>query len=100
MTACGNDQTANLAKGEAFCRQASRMGADIALFPEMWNIGYTPFGPDEDGCGFNLWKAPELWNATTAISRTDWQPTRAQWRSQAIGQDDAFISISKNLPAN
>ncbi len=30
----------NLKKGLAACRQASRMGADIALFPEMWSIGY------------------------------------------------------------
>lgn len=33
-------QEENLAKGLAFCRQAKQMGADIALFPEMWNIGY------------------------------------------------------------
>jgi len=42
MTACGSDQDTNQSKGEAFCRQASEMGVDIALFPEMWNIGYTP----------------------------------------------------------
>jgi predicted amidohydrolase len=35
MTACANDQDANLAKGEAFCRRACEMGADIALFPEI-----------------------------------------------------------------
>jgi hypothetical protein len=33
MTACGNDQDANRSKGEAFCRRARDMGADIALFP-------------------------------------------------------------------
>ena len=45
MTACGDDQDANLAKGETFCRQAREMGADIALFPEMWNVGYTFYDP-------------------------------------------------------
>jgi N-carbamoylputrescine amidase len=40
MASCGNDQSANREKGEQFCREAARMGADIALFPEMWNIGY------------------------------------------------------------
>jgi predicted amidohydrolase len=30
----------NLRKGLAFCIQARQMGADIALFPEMWNNGY------------------------------------------------------------
>ena len=28
-------------KGEAACRRAKEMGADIALFPEMWNTGYA-----------------------------------------------------------
>ncbi len=36
LAACGVDQASNLSKGEAFCRQARLMGADIALFPEMW----------------------------------------------------------------
>ncbi len=27
-------------KGESACRQAKEMGADIALFPEMWSDGY------------------------------------------------------------
>src|SRR5439155_24006346 len=36
-----DDQAKNLARGEAFCRRARTMGADIALFPEMWNITYT-----------------------------------------------------------
>lgn len=30
----------NLQKGIACCRQAKVQGADIALFPEMWSIGY------------------------------------------------------------
>lgn len=30
----------NLQKGIACCRQARTQGADIALFPEMWSIGY------------------------------------------------------------
>ena len=29
-----------LAEGERSCREAKAGGADIALFPEMWNIGY------------------------------------------------------------
>lgn len=31
----------NLKKGMEACRQAKIMGADIALFPEMWSTGYT-----------------------------------------------------------
>lgn len=39
MAACGNNQAANLAKGEEFCRRARSMGADIALFPEIQRDG-------------------------------------------------------------
>jgi len=49
MTAHGTDLAANQAKGEVFCRRAATMGADIALFPEMWNIGYTPCPSDAEG---------------------------------------------------
>ncbi len=30
----------NLEKGLRYCRQAAELGADIALFPEMWSNGY------------------------------------------------------------
>ena len=33
-------QEGNLLKGLDYCKKAKQMGADIALFPEMWNIGY------------------------------------------------------------
>jgi len=47
------------------------MGADIALFPEMWNIGHTPCPPDEEG--------------------------RNRWQAQAIAPDDGFIAHFKEL---
>lgn len=31
----------NLEKGIEYCRKAKQQGADIALFPEMWSVGYT-----------------------------------------------------------
>ena len=31
----------NLQKGVDACRKAKTMGADIALFPEMWSVGYS-----------------------------------------------------------
>ena len=34
-------QERNLIKGLDYCKRAKQMGADIALFPEMWNIGYS-----------------------------------------------------------
>ncbi|MBN1137475.1 MAG: carbon-nitrogen hydrolase family protein, partial [Anaerolineae bacterium] len=60
------DQAANLSKGEAFCRQAKTMGADIALFPEMWNVGY---------------KWPDL-------ARSD---ERRAWQEQAVSRDGPFV---------
>ena len=41
------DLAANLEKGITACRKAKDMGADLALFPEMWSCGYTiPEDPD------------------------------------------------------
>lgn len=37
----GATRQENLQKGLAACRQAKAMGADLALFPEMWSNGYT-----------------------------------------------------------
>ena len=67
MASCANDQDANLAKGEQFCRRAAAMGADVALFPEMWNVGYS--------CGFDK-------------NREDF---RAVWAAQAVGRHDPFV---------
>ena len=89
MTAKGSDQAANLVKGEDFCRQASRMGADIALFPEMWNVGYTPnhsWDPSVE-----LLRGPAQW--TEERKRDAKTPNRSElWQGQAIGRDDPFIT--------
>ena len=37
----GNDQNRNLEKGLERCREAKALGADLAVFPELWNIGST-----------------------------------------------------------
>lgn len=37
----GQSPEENRQKGLSFCRQAKEMGADLALFPEMWSTGYT-----------------------------------------------------------
>ena len=61
LAACGHDQAANLAKGEAACRRAAAMGAEVALFPEMWNVGYTAKSPFAYGSGAKLWRVPTRW---------------------------------------
>ena len=72
MTSCGTDQAANLAKGEDFCRRAKALDADLALFPEMWNIGYTFFDPNEAGA-------------------------RERWAAQAIGVESDFVTHYRRL---
>ncbi len=72
MTACGNNQAANQVKGEAFYRHGCMMGADIALFPEMWNNGYTFGDPAVPG-------------------------KREHWLAQAVSQEDAFINHFRTL---
>jgi N-carbamoylputrescine amidase len=49
----GLDQEANLAAGLAACREARELGADIALFPEMWNVGYSTAEMKADGRAWN-----------------------------------------------
>ncbi len=36
-----DSQGENLSKGIEYCKKARQMGADIALFPEIWNTGYV-----------------------------------------------------------
>ncbi|MEP7059201.1 MAG: carbon-nitrogen hydrolase family protein [Actinomycetota bacterium] len=59
IPANGRNIASNLTTGLQACREASEAGADIALFPEMWNVGYElePIDtlPDlaiDDGDGF------------------------------------------------
>ncbi len=72
MNACGNDTRANLEKGEMFCRRAAELGADIALFPEMWSNGYSFFDAKEIGA-------------------------RERWAAQAIARDSEFVKYFQNL---
>jgi predicted amidohydrolase len=72
MVSAGSDQGDNFVKGEQYCRRAAAMGADMALFPEMWNIGYSAFDPHQPGAF-------------------------EQWASQAIGPRDPFIIHFKAL---
>ena len=39
----GNSLVTNLERGIAACRRAKALGADVALFPEMWSNGYDVY---------------------------------------------------------
>ena len=55
----------NLKKGMGACRKAREMGADIALFPEMFSNGYRIYGrPVEEWPSRrtgNSWAPSESW---------------------------------------
>ncbi|MBN1176664.1 MAG: carbon-nitrogen hydrolase family protein [Dehalococcoidales bacterium] len=72
MVACGDDVDANLVKGGKYCRRAKEMGADIALFPEMWNIGYPFQDPVESDF-------------------------RREFPLKAVGQEDKFVRHFRSL---
>ncbi len=61
----------NLEKGIAACRKAKAMGADIALFPEMWSCGY-------DIC----------------------EPPVAEWIRKAIELNSSFLAEFQALAAS
>ncbi len=67
----GIDQEINKQKGELFCREAKELGAHIALFPEMWNIGY---------------RFPKQFNIPIE-----------EWKSKAIDKKSDFILHFQNL---
>jgi predicted amidohydrolase len=66
LVSCGRDREANLRKGDDFCRRAAARGADVALFPEMWSIGYQAFDPATAG-------------------------DREAWLSLAVSLEDSFV---------
>ncbi|MDT4896069.1 MAG: N-carbamoylputrescine amidase [Acidobacteriota bacterium] len=72
MTGCGDDKLAAQAKGDIFCRRAHAMGADIALFPEMWSTGMTFFDPKDEN-------------------------DRERWQAKALSRDDPFIQHFRDL---
>ena len=67
ISPCGS-QDNNLEKGIQSCRQAKKMEADIALFPEMWSCGYDIY------------------------SRTAYE-----WMKDAIPADSAFVESFRHL---
>ena len=69
------NQEFNLVKGVESCKKAKDLGADLVLFPEMWNIGYA-------GCPFD-------------------QAGRSRWEQAAINKESSFfqqyIELARSL---
>lgn len=65
----------NMLKGIEYCKKAKEMGADIVVFPEMWNTGYEM-----------LFKGDLKDQDNIPQEKID------KWNSKAIANDDKFIS--------
>jgi predicted amidohydrolase len=65
LASCDDPQH-NLTKGIAACEKAAEEGADLAILPEMWQIGYTSCPDDDAG--------------------------RAKWQAMAIARDDPWLT--------
>ena len=96
MTSCGSDQDANRDKGAEFCRRARAMGADIALFPEMWNVGYPPFEGVPLNSG-NIWRSPSVWQTTQVPAPNIDPEIRRRWQAQAIERESGFVRHYQSL---
>jgi predicted amidohydrolase len=74
QSSSGGDPQANLDKGLALCSRAADEGADIAILPEMWQIGYARCPDDEGG--------------------------RAMWQGMAIARDDPWVSAFRKAASD
>lgn len=71
LDGCGTDTGANLRTGLDACRRAADLGADLVLFPEMWQIAYTDCPARPAG--------------------------RRAWVGRAIGPADAWLQAFRDL---
>lgn len=73
-----DDGHGNLAKGIKACRDAKALGADLCVFPELWNAGFAPAPQDPEG--------------------------RRRWINAAIDQQSsffqAFTALARDLEMN
>ncbi len=70
----------NLLKGIEYCKKAKEMGADIAVFPEMWNTGYEM-----------------LFEGNLKDQDNISQEKIDNWNSKAISDNHKFISCYMDL---
>ena len=79
--AVANDKNANLQLAIQYVLEASHMGADLVLFPEMWSNGYAP--PFEDAFDNPL--------------RTGFDKERALWLEDAVEIESEYVKELKNI---
>lgn len=93
LAPAGNDLSANLAKGIDACRKARSFGADIALFPELWSVGYEP-AITLDPKTPDLYRSPELWERETPDELPEPEEI---WGDLAVATDSEFVGRFQSL---
>jgi predicted amidohydrolase len=85
----GNDQNRNLAKGLQYCRKAKALGADLAVFPELWNIGFDPSPID--------FRARQAWMNSAIDQRSNFFQAFVAL-AQALGMNIAITYLEAHQP--
>ena len=89
MAACGPQKQDLLAKGEAYCRQAAAMGADIALFPELWYISDHHFVDLSWSNDYKLWRGKHLWSKAERHPGQEFAEQIQRWHAQHTDSEDS-----------
>jgi predicted amidohydrolase len=93
IASCGDDQGKNLAEGVQACREAKALGADLAVFPELWNIGCSPSPLDPEGG--RRWIASAI-NQKSSLFQTFASLAREQEMNIAV----TYLQAHQPLPRN
>ena len=93
IAAFQNDQGKNLARGVEACLEAKELGADLAVFPELWNIGASPAPLHPEG--------RRAWMAS-AIDRKSsfFQTFTSLARDQEMNIAVTYLEAHQPLPRN
>lgn len=73
------------------------MGADIALFPELWYMSDHHFVNCSWIHDYELWRGKRLWGKVEQHPDQDFQEGIRRWHTQAIDRDDPFITHFQQL---
>ncbi len=96
MTSCGADVALNQAKGEDYCRRAAAMGADVALFPEMWSNGYASFAVSS-GDGPDLYRARQRWVQDPRPAPSIDPEAYQSWAEGALEDTGPYVATFRDL---
>lgn len=89
----GDDQDRNLSKGLECCRHAKALGADLAVFPELWNIGFAACPLDAAG--------RRAWTASAIDRRSSFfQSFAAMARELAMNIAITYLEAHEPKPRN